>query len=175
MRSSLARATWFAARRRASAVVAALLGATATCNPPEVYHCGALGCVSQVSLVTTLQAAPSELAGLVIEVCRNDACVRSQPVLSQDGSGFTCDTYGPLAMSCRIAPPGSAGGSADQPTLTLRISGRADDFVDGDHYVVRVGRAGAPPLVFIDKTVRYTEDAPNGPDCAPVCRVASLS
>jgi hypothetical protein len=163
--------------RAVAAFLAFVLAASSACNiSPDLsmsgQPCGSLACEKSGVLVTaTLAATRAELIALEVEVCKNDACVRSQPTAAADGS-FACDAFGPIATTCRMTPlePGPTS------RLVLTLPGRDSDFVDGDHYVIRVGRPSAAPLFTVDRIVSpYETTRPNGPLCEPRCRFVELS
>lgn len=159
------------------AALAALLGA---CNPggellpphPTV-HCTDATCESVVSLVAPLATVAGDVAGLEVRVCRNQVCVVSQPTPATDGAGFVCAAFGLLTTRCTMQP--ASGGGME---LRLSFVASVTDLHDGDAYVVQVaspgGGTGAKLLLDVQKSVVYQEQRPNGPDCEPLCRSASL-
>lgn len=144
------------------------------CNPggellpqhPQV-HCDGGTCENVVTLVRPLPAVASDVPGLSVRVCRNEVCAVSQPVAATDGS-FGCSAFGLLVTSCVIQPATGGG-------LELRISfiGPVTDLHDGDRYLVQVSSQSGT-ILDVPATVTYTEARPNGPDCEPLCRSASL-
>lgn len=139
--------------------------------PGQPGRCDTTACESGATLTATLMLPVTDVLDLEVEACRNEVCVASRPSLDQDGSGsdFLCAAYGPLTTRCRITADRSTATAA----LALVFTGRVGDFVDGDHYVVRVGRSGLPPLLSIDKTVSYTPSS-DAPGCEPRCLRATL-
>jgi len=158
----------------ASTLLAALFGCGlgGGLSPPgQPGRCDTTACESGATLTATLMVPVTGVFELVVEACRNEVCVASRPSLAQDGSGsdFLCAAYGPLTTRCHITADTSAATAA----LVLVFTGRVSDFVDGDHYVVRVSRSGLPPLLSIDKTVSYTPNS-DVPGCEPRCLRAIL-
>lgn len=144
------------------------------CNPggellPQhpLVHCDGGTCESAVSLVRPLAAAASDVPGLSVRVCRNQVCAVSQPVAATDGS-FSCDAFGLLVTRCQIQP--AAGGGLE---LRLSFVAPVTDLHDGDRYVVQV-LSQSSAILDVQQAVTYTEARPNGSDCEPLCRSASL-
>lgn len=132
-------------------------------QPDTSSTCATLPCQSGVSLHAALSISSAEVIELEVEVCRNEVCARRQPTPQESGADFDCATSGPLSTTCAL----TQGSTAADFELAIFFAGHPEDFQDGDHYIVRVGKPGAPPLFSTDKQVRYK-------GCLPLCRTAEL-
>lgn len=171
------------AARLAKAAVLAVLGAA--CGPggeltsPLVCPQPLPVCAGGAALTQTLAVSEADAAGLELVLCKNGACATRRPSATDGTSpaALSCDTAGPVQVSCQLTPSGTGMGAGY--TLTLRFVGSESELRDGDTYalrVVRVAPPGAPAILERTWTVtRYdtTRIAPEG--CAPLCRTTTLT
>jgi len=146
---------------------AMLLGTTSCSNDPE-RSCTLLTCTSGVSLKTTTTLTHDQLLTAVITVCRNDGCSSGKPTDIPTGptdlQGVAME--GPVATTVQLAEPSKG-------TYSVSVSFAIDDQTakDGDYYEIRIDKDAAAKL---SGNVKYTEITPNGADCPPDCRTATL-
>lgn len=148
-----------------------LAGACGDSKPVDV--CALASCSSGASLQVLLASSVASLTQPKITVCRNDVCFDWSPApLSPTVTGGTTE-----AIPSAAAITGTFWRNSDG-TVTLDVEWIINDesqLVDGDHYVVRLADGAGTPTTLLDKTATYTQSAPGGADCGPVCLQVKLS
>jgi hypothetical protein len=111
---------------------------------------------------------------LTVDVCKNNNCAHGTAArLSPTTGAPSCSVSGSIEAACAVSSNGA--------TLTIDIPGPTasaslDDFKDGDIYRIRVTRAATnETLIDVTKAATYKTQQPNGPSCAPTCKLADLS
>lgn len=148
---------------------APLLLSLVGCSSP--VDCSILSCESGATWQRTLSVATADLTILQVTICRNGACasggVRAP---TEPGGDYICDLSGAVQASCSLTP--SSGTSA---TLNASASIAVAVAVDGDEYELRVAVGQSPPPLIDEKVAAsYAVLQPNGPECAPTCKLATL-
>jgi hypothetical protein len=145
----------------------ALLG----CGGPT-QGCRLVGCESVVSGTYSLTAQPADLVGATITVCRDAACfnqVIQQVTYTTGSSQVMCPYDATNPILCNVTA--ASGGSS----INIRFIVDPNTAHDGEAFTVSVvATSGGSALVSAQKTVQYTTSQPNGPDCEPTCKQASL-
>jgi len=144
-----------------------MVGAASCSNDPE-RECTLLACTSGVSLKTSTTLSHDDLLNAVITACRNEGCSAGKPTDIPTGptdlQGVTLQ--GPVATKVQLAKPSNG-------TYSVTVNFAIDDQTakDGDTYEVRIDKDDKAKL---SGPVKYAVFAPNGADCPPVCRNATL-
>jgi hypothetical protein len=133
--------------------------------------CPLVGCFSSVEFLAHLNEAPEILQKRgSFHVCKRDKCwdgTFDAPAGAGPRTHWSCSvpTSSLLRRHCDLIPEGTGS------RLALEVV-ENPPFADGDRISLRVVVGGVPVIDHV-RTVRYHEHRPNGPRCAPTCRVAA--
>jgi hypothetical protein len=110
----------------------------------------------------------TKLAGVQVEVCLDDACFSGQ-LDEHVGNELRLGRYPDALILVRT--------DVYDGNLVVNAQYRSEDlehFRDGDVYSMRVIGADSVELTARAWSAKYQTLQPNGPDCGPTCRIASL-
>lgn len=154
----------------ASALALAALSSGCTDNTKE---CTLLSCQSTATIRMYANVDRTQMQTATITACRNQSCSSGQPstVPSAPGDRLQFRLAGPVAVDGWLTSPDPQKGFRVEAVFPLDgISAQ-----NGDVYDLRVTLAGqTAPAVAVSDRATYQEAQPNGPDCPPVCRTATI-
>lgn len=141
------------------------------CTLVETKTCTTVGCASMITLAEVPagvdRSAPERIA---VRFCRNGECFTSNVARnSADPETLRCTTSNAPARTFAIGCTIAAG--------TFRASIQSLDpaqLADGDVFRIMVDDASGRVFDTGDRTVTHTVSQPNGPDCDPTCKSATL-
>jgi hypothetical protein len=167
------------------AAVGILVALSSGCEggPFASMACTLVGCESGSEISVPVGLPFAELTSKTLEFCRNQACVTtslaaltlprsgSSTVLMAGETETSAETRGDsLEVSLDDRPASGSGLSLDL-SHTIHDQRTAHE---GDRYRVRLLGPDGAAISLFDKTARYVDNEPNGPDCGPVCKVADF-
>ena len=108
-------------------------------------------------------------------LCRNGVCASAGFAPATPGSDAAIPSLRAEVRAGYGRATVIAGQEAiERPGLTV-VWSFTDEAKDGDHYRIEIVDASGGSTVLFDEPVSYTTSVrPNGEDCAPVCRLASV-
>jgi len=169
---------------RAAAVAAVLAIAAAACSSSDGESgraCSVIGCGAAFQLDALIDGTPEAVPQMTIEMCRNADCLRGSFAQSTVPHGdfvasvtfpdpLVVDTTATGHVDAAIQDTASAGPGLQ---LRLQVYPGLPALADGDTYKVTV-KQGSAVVTSIERSVVYTVSYPNGVECGPECKNASL-
>lgn len=144
--------------------------------------CSAIGCGSAVTIKTPLRATFPTIRASSIEVCRNAVCLSGSFATLTDppspGTGVgvsfpepqTIDRDHTAHVDATISATGATG-------LQLEVAywpWSMDDLRDGDLFELTVRDGAGRTVASASRSATYRTSYPNGKECGPVCRTATV-
>lgn len=174
--------TPYAMRLTLALVLVNALASLACASWFESDGCTDAGCITGVSAALDVAGARADIAGSKVVVCRNGQCEEGvlEATLGTDGEPVTDET----PLRCRFtnaAAPGRgptcfARGGQAAVVLDFSYGLANDEANDGDRYEFRVvDKATSQTTVRKEGSVTFRMLQPNGPECAPTCKQATLN
>lgn len=155
---------------RCSLLLLGLLGLLSSCDSKE---CTLLGCESSATIRMFANIPRDKMEGATITACRNNSCSSGRPatVPAAPNDRIQLGMNGSIAVLGYLTTRDPVKGYAVEATFPL------DGVLaqNGDLYELRVTNAGeTTPVVAASDKATYKETQPNGSECPPVCRNATI-
>lgn len=144
--------------------------------------CTLIGCGSAVTIKTPLLVTFATIRASSIEVCRNTDCLSGSFASLKDppspGTGVGISFPDAQTIERDHTP------HVDATIWATGVSGfrlevgywpwSVDDLHDGDRFALRVRDGEGNTIVSVSRSVSYVTSYPNGKECGPVCRTATI-
>jgi len=149
---------------------------------PTLRICTVIGCGHAVTIKAPLSATFPTIRGSSIEVCRNTDCLSGSFATLTDPpstvSGVGVSFPDPQTIDGNHSPHVEATiWGTESGGFRLEVGywpWSMDDLSDGDRFTVTVRDGSGRTIVSVNRSVDYVTSYPNGKECGPVCKTATV-
>jgi hypothetical protein len=141
------------------------------CTSSPSRQCGLVGCNSSASIKGYATLAKADMQGATVTGCRNSGCSSGKPLSLPAAPGDRLQ----IALNGQVAAQGFIS-SPDAKGYPIEIVFSVDDqnVKTGDHYELKILKADGTEANSYAGDATYVEIAPNGKDCPPFCKSATI-
>jgi hypothetical protein len=141
------------------------------CTSSPSRQCGLVGCNSSASIKGYATLSHDDMQTATITGCRNNGCSSGKPLSLPNAPGdrLQIAMNGPVAAQGFITSPDAKG-------YQIEVVFSVDDqnVKTGDHYDLKIVKADGTEANAYAGDATYVEVAPNGKDCPPFCKSATI-
>lgn len=147
-----------------------LAGGLAACSQNPDKSCALNGCTSNAVVIAQAKTTIDLMRTAKVTACRNGVCASGSPAIvpTVAGDREEMTLVGGESVQAYITP--SATGYTIEAVFAIDDSSTA---TNGDTYELHVTANGAE-VGGVKAKAQYTESAPNGAGCPPVCKNATI-
>ena len=153
------------------AIAALGIGGLGACTGSPSRTCGLVGCNSSATIKGYATLAHDDMQQATIRACRNKSCSTGKPATlpTAPGDRLQIVLNGPVAAQGFISSPDAKG-------YTIEVTFSVDDQAvkSGDHYELEILKGDGTSSNAYAGDATYAEVAPNGKDCPPFCKTATI-